>query len=170
MDRTENMDMETDTSLLQTPTPWTKISEPGEDLSHSSCLKESVTARTFSSVPLVSSLLPSANPSPHPSSSRPLSYAQITNRISSPPSSSSAPSSPSPLKMTETRRQQRTQILRRTTYGTTTKDILQTVTAQMGVPEEQLFECVIRDPDDHRRFYVTCRTQQMKMRTTGKGY
>ena len=72
--------------------------------------------------------------------------------------------------MTETRRQQRTQILRRTAYGTTTKDILQTVTAQMGVPEEQLFECVIRDPDDHRRFYVTYRTQQMKTRTTGKGY
>ena len=40
----------------------------------------------------------------------------------------------------------------------------------MGVPEEQLFECVIRDPDDHRRFYVTYRTQQMKTRTTGKGY
>ena len=40
----------------------------------------------------------------------------------------------------------------------------------MGVPEEQLFECVIRDPDDHGRFYVTYRTQQMKTRTTGKGY
>ena len=168
MDRTENM--ETDTSLLQTPTPWTRISEPGEDLTHSSCPQESVTARTSSSAPLVSSLLPSANPSSHPSSTRPLSYAQITNRTTSPPSSSSAPLSPSPLKMTETRRQQRTQILRRTAYGTTTKDILQTVTAQMGVPEEQLFECVIRDPDDHRRFYVTYRTQQMKTRTTGKGY
>ena len=170
MDRTENMDMETDTSLLQTPTSWTRISEPGEDLTHSSCPQESVTARTSSSAPLVSSLLPSANPSSHPSSTRPLSYAQITNRTTSPPSSSSAPLSPSPLKMTETRRQQRTQILRRTAYGTTTKDILQTVTAQMGVPEEQLFECVIRDPDDHRRFYVTYRTQQMKTRTTGKGY
>ena len=170
MDRTENMDMETDTSLLQTPTPWTRISEPGEDLTHSSCPQESVTARTSSSAPLVSSLLPSTNPSSHPSSTRPLSYAQITNRTTSPPSSSSAPLSPSPLKMTETRRQQRTQILRRTAYGTTTKDILQTVTAQMGVPEEQLFECVIRDPDDHRRFYVTYRTQQMKTRTTGKGY
>ena len=170
MGRTENMDMETDTSLLQTPTPWTRISEPGEDLTHSSCPQESVTARTSSSAPLVSSLLPSANPSSHPSSTRPLSYAQITNRTTSPPSSSSAPLSPSPLKMTETRRQQRTQILRRTAYGTTTKDILQTVTAQMGVPEEQLFECVIRDPDDHRRFYVTYRTQQMKTRTTGKGY
>ena len=72
--------------------------------------------------------------------------------------------------MTETRRQRRTQILRRTAYGTTTKDILQTVTAQMGIPEEQLLECVIRDPDDHRRFYVTYRTQQMKTHTTGKGY
>ena len=170
MDRTENMIMETDTTMVQTTTPWTRISEPGEDLPHSSCLQKSVTARTSSSAPPVSSLPSSANPSSHPSSSRPFSYAQVTNRTTSPPSSSSPPTSSSSFKLTETRRQQRTQILRRTAYGTTTNDILQTVTAQMGVPEEQLFECVIRDPDDHRRFYVTYRTQQMKTRTTGKGY
>ena len=138
MDRTENMDMETDTSLLQTPTPWTRISEPGEDLSHSFCLQESVTARTSSSVPLVLSPLPSANPSSHPSSSRPLSYAQIKNRTTSPPSSSSAPSSPSPLKMTETRRQQRTQILRRTAYETTTKGILQNAIFDAGLTQDSL--------------------------------
>ena len=171
MDQNDNMIMETDTTMLQTPTPWTRISEPGEDLSHSSCVQESVTARTSSSsAPLVSSLPPSANAPSHPSSSRPISYAQITNRTTSPPSSPSHSSSSSSFKVTETRRQRRTQILRRTAYGTTTKDILQTGTAQMGIPEEQLFEGVIRDPDDHRRFYVTYRTQQMKTHTTGKGY
>ena len=40
----------------------------------------------------------------------------------------------------------------------------------MGVLEDQLLECVILEPDDHRRFYVTYRTQQMKTRTTGRGY
>ena len=171
MDLNDNMIMETDTTMLQTTTPWTRSSEPGEDLSLSSCVQESGTARTSSSsVPLVSSLPPSANTPSFPSSSRPLSYAQITNRTTSPLTSTSPPSSSAPFKVTETRRQRRTQILRRTAYGTTTKDILQTVTAQMGIPEEQHFECVIRDQDDHRRFYVTYRTQQMKMHTTGKGY
>ena len=171
MDRNDKMIMETDTTLLQTPTTWTRNSEPGEELSPSPRFKESVTARTSSSsVRLVSSLPTSTNPSSHPSSSRPFPYAQITNRTTSSPSSSSPSSSSSSFKLTDTRRQQRTQILRRTAYGTTTKDILQTVTAQLGVPEEQLFESVIRDPNDHRRFYITYRTQQMKMRTTEKGY
>ena len=170
MDRTENMIMEMDTTMVQTTTPWTRFSEPGEGLSSTSFYQESGAAPTSSSsVPPVSSTATPANPSSQPLSSRPISYAQITNRTTSPPSSSSAPSSP-PLKMNETRRQQRTQILRRTAYGTTTKDILQTVTAQIAVPGEQLFECVIRDLDEHRRFYVTYRTQQMKTRTTGKGY
>ena len=66
MDWNDNMIMETDTTMLQTTTPWTRISEPGEELSHSSCFQESVTSRTSSSsAPRVSSLPPSANPSSH---------------------------------------------------------------------------------------------------------
>ena len=137
MDRTDNMIMEMDTTMVQTTTPWTRISEPGEDLPLSSCLQESVTARTSSSAPPVSSLPSSANPSSHPSSSRPFSYAQVTNRTTSPPSSSSPPTSSSSFKLTETRRQPRTQILRRTAYERPQRTFYR-LTAQMGVPEEQL--------------------------------
>ena len=74
------------------------------------------------------------------------------------------------LRPTETNRLNRTQIIRRTEYGFTAKQIIATMTAQMGIPEHRLFESVLRDPRDNRRFYLTYRTMDMKLTVTGRGF
>ena len=59
------------------------------------------------------------------------------------------------LPRTQTDRLQRTQIMRRTEYGMMERDIIRTMTEQTGPPEHRLFESVLRDPRDNRRFYLT---------------
>ena len=106
-----------------------------------------------------------------------LSYATVTKARHHPPSasqSSTQPTSlattPSPMKPTETIRHHRTQILRRLPYNTTTKQIIDDVTRQLGYTEDALFERVPRDPKDSRRFYLTYRTDDLRQYTTRKGF
>ena len=98
----------------------------------------------------------------------PFTYATVTASSTSPPSSPST--SPSPLKPNETTRHHRTQILRRLPYNTTTQHVISDVTRQLGCTEDALFENVLRDPTDSRRFYLTYRTDELKQYATGKGF
>ena len=129
--------------------------------------------------------IPSANQSmasrrlQHSQSTR-QSYAQVTNSrhraaTSSPLNSTSPHGSPSPpksssFKPTETTRLNRTQVLRRLPYNTSTTQIIANMTGQLGHTEDQLFERVLRDPRDPRRFYVTYKTEFMKRYATRKGF
>ena len=111
---------------------------------------------------LASRNLQSSHPTPR------FTYANVTASSTTPPSSPST--SPSTLKPTETTRHHRTQILRRLPYNTTTKHIISDVTRQLGYTEDTLFENVLRDPKDSRRFYLTYRTNELKQYATGKGF
>ena len=110
--------------------------------------------------------------SSHP---QPLSYAHVT-RSQRQPATTSTSSPPStspkskPLDPTETTRHHRTQILRRLPYNTTTRTIIDDMTRQMGDTESNLFERVLRDPQDPRRFYIIYRTLDIKTTVTGKGF
>ena len=110
--------------------------------------------------------------SPHP---QPLSYAHVT-RSQRQPNTSRTSSSPStsttskPLEPAETTRHHRTQILRRLPYNTTTRTIIDDMTRQMGNTESNLFERVLRDPQDPRRFYPIYCTLDIKTTVTGKGF
>ena len=110
-------------------------------------------------------------PPPPPSQPPRPSYATVTRdrRRPTPTTSSASPSSP-PLKFNETSRLHRTQILRRLPYNTTTRQIVSDITRQTGYTEDALFECVLRDPRDSRRFYLTYRTNALKTTVTRKGY
>ena len=121
--------------------------------------------------------IPSAPRNLQPPQTTPLSYATVTKARHHPPSaspSSSQPTSPSttpsPIKPTETTRHHRTQILRRLPYNTTTKQIIDDVTRQLGYTEDALFERVLRDPNDSRRFYLTYRTDDLRQTATRKGF
>ena len=121
--------------------------------------------------------IPSAPRNLQPPQTTPLSYATVTKARHHPPSaspSSSQPTSPSttpsPIKPTETTRHHRTQILRRLPYNTTTKQIIDDVTRQLGYTEDALFESVLRDPKDSRRFYLTYRTDDLRQTATRKGF
>ena len=107
--------------------------------------------------------------SSHP---QPLTYANVaassSPAVASP--SSSPSSSPSPLKPSETTRHNRTQILRRLPFNTTTRQIITDLTRQLGYAEDALFERVLRDPRDSRRFYLTYRTDELRQYATRKGF
>ena len=109
--------------------------------------------------------------SSHPT---PPTYANVTaphQHASSSPSSQPSPSSSATsLKPTETTRHNRTQILRRLPYNTTTQQLITDLTRQLGYAEDALFERVLRDPNDSRRFYLTYRTDELKRYATGKGF
>ena len=75
-----------------------------------------------------------------------------------------------PLQLTETDRLQRTQVIRRTTYGFTERDIIQTMAKQTGIPGDRLFESVSGDPRDNRRFYMTYTTMNVKHDVMHKGF
>jgi hypothetical protein len=95
------------------------------------------------------------------------SYANMVAPASSP---LLAARSSTPLRPTETDRLNRTQIIRRTNYGMTGKDIIRTMTAQMGMSAGRLFESVLRDPRDNRRYYLTYRTFDIKRHVSGRGF
>ena len=104
-------------------------------------------------------------------SAQPTTSFTYTNVTASSTSSPSSPStSPSPLKPTETTRHHRTQILRRLPYNTTTQHVITDVTRQLVYTEYALFEKVLGDPKDSRRFYLTYRTDKLKQYATGKGF
>ena len=121
--------------------------------------------------------IPSTPRSLHSPQTTSLSYVTVTKARHHPHSasqSSTQPTSPSttpsPMKPTETTRHHRTQILRRLPYNTTTKQIIDDVTRQLGCTEDALFERVLRDPKDSRRFYLTYRTDDLRQYATKKGF
>ena len=67
--------------------------------------------------------------------------------------------------------EQRTQILRRAPYGTTTTTIINELTRQFkwDKPENYIY-AVLPDADDRRRFYITYTTYEHKRNIAGKGY
>ena len=71
---------------------------------------------------------------------------------------------------TEIDRTHRTHILRRLEPNTTPTDIIRQMTDQLEIPAPDLFEAVLRDPKDRRRFYVTYRTAHLKQHALGKGF
>ena len=95
------------------------------------------------------------------------SYATITTKTST---ATATTGPPSPLRTTEIDRQHRTHILRRLEPNVTPNDIIQQLTYQLGIPEHELFEAVLRDPQDRRRFYCTYKTTHMKQHALGKGF
>ena len=100
----------------------------------------------------------------HPTKS---SYAHITGRTTD---ATNTATKPLPLHPTEIDRQHRTYVLRRLQPATTTSDVIRQVTGQLRVPENELFEAVLRDPQDRRRFYLTYATTELKRYATGHGF
>ena len=75
-----------------------------------------------------------------------------------------------PLSPMATDRLGRTQVIRRTEYGMTERDIIQTMTKQTGIPGHRLFESVLRDPRDRRRFYLTYATTTVQRDVMSPGF
>ena len=108
-----------------------------------------------------------AAPTPIPRTSSSQSYATAASAHHTQHTAQAPRRPPTNLKHTETDRLNRTQIIRRTEYNTTGQMIIQTMTAQLGIPEHRLFESVLRDPRDNRRFYLTYRTMDIKRTVLG---
>ena len=73
-----------------------------------------------------------------------------------------------PLPPIATDRLGRTQVIRRTEYGMTERDIIQTMTKQVGIPGHRLFESVLRDPRDRWGFYLTYATTTVQRDVMGR--
>ena len=95
-----------------------------------------------------------------------LSYATATKTSTA----TATDGPPSPLLPTEIDRQHRTHILRRLEPNVTPQFIITQLTEQLELPEHELFEAVLRDPQDRRRFYCTYKTTQLKQHALGKGF
>ena len=92
-------------------------------------------------------------------------YANTVRPARSPPSSTRRDA---PLPSIATDILGRTQVIRRTEYGMTKRDIIQTMTKQTGIPGHRLVESVLRDPRDRRRFYLTYATMTVKRDVMGR--
>ena len=77
---------------------------------------------------------------------------------------------PSDSRRLASRRLQSSYILQRLPYNTTTQQPIADLTRQLGYAEDALFERVLHDPNDSRRFYSTYRTDELKRYATGKGF
>ena len=108
---------------------------------------------------------PLSDPRRRPAQRPPQSYATVTKK-----QSTTTPTQPLPLHDTEVDRQHRTHILRRLGPDVTPNDIIRQLTQQLGIPEHELLEAVLRDPKDRRRFYVTYTTSALKQHALGKGF
>ena len=75
-----------------------------------------------------------------------------------------------PLPPIASDRRGRTQVIRRTEYGMTERDIIRTMTEQTGIPGYHLFESVLRDPRDRQRFYLTYATTTVQRDVMGRGF
>ena len=108
---------------------------------------------------------PLSDPRRRPAQRPPQSYATVTKK-----QSTTTLTQPLPLHATEVDRQHRTHILRRLGPDVTPNDIIRQLTQQLGIPEHELLEAVLRDPKDRRRFYVTYTTSAQKQHALGKGF
>ena len=97
-------------------------------------------------------------------------YLPYIARIARPARITPTSRSDARLPLTETDRFQWTQTIRRTECGFTERDSIQTMTKPTGVPENRLFGSVLRDPKDHRRFYLTYATMTVKRDVMSKGF
>ena len=97
----------------------------------------------------------------------PRTYTNTVRPARSPPSSTRRDA---PLPPIATERLGRTQVIRRREYGMTERDIIQTMTKQTGIPGHRLFESVLHDPMDRRRFYLTNATMTVKRDVMGRGF
>ena len=104
---------------------------------------------------------------PTASPTAPRTYATTVRPARSAPSSARRDAQ---LPPTATDRLGRTQVIRRTEYGMTERDIIQTMTQQTGIPGHRLFESVLHDPRDRRRFYLTYATMDVKRDVMGRGF
>ena len=104
---------------------------------------------------------PAAAPAP------PRTYANTVRPARSPPSSTRRDALLPPI---ATDRLGRTQVIRRTEFGMTERDIIQTMTKQTGIPGHRLFESVLHDPRDRRRFYLMYATMTVKRDVMGRGF
>ena len=97
----------------------------------------------------------------------PRTYANTVRPARSTPSSTRRDA---PLPPTTANRLGRTQVIRRTEYGMTERDIIQTMTKQTEILGHRLFESVLHDARDRRRFYLTYATMGVKRDVMGRGF
>ena len=144
-----------------------------------------------SAQPFVSTIQPFALPAqplsvpaqPLPTLTQP-SYASAVRRpsasIQDPSSSQAARLPPSAdhrwdlaeeLTPNEANRSQRTQTIRRADYGTTPSSLVAQLISQFpGHSEASLLDCVSRDVNERRRFYIVYRDLAAKRRVAGAGF
>ena len=65
---------------------------------------------------------------------------------------------------------QRTQILRKVPFNTTSMDILQHIDSQFEQRVFDLVESVVKDQYDSRRFYITYASKEARRLIAGKGF
>ena len=82
----------------------------------------------------------------------PRTFTNTVRPARSPPSSTRRDAHLLPI---ATDRLGRIQVIRRTEYGMTERDIIHTMTKQTGIPGHRLFEYVLHDPRDRPHFYLT---------------
>ena len=102
---------------------------------------------SYSDVPAVRDRQTDKRPDVPPAASpaTPRTYADTVHPACSTPSCTRRDA---PLPPTAANRLGRTQVIRRTEYGMTERDIIQTMTKQTGIPGNCLFESMLHDPRD----------------------